>query len=213
MRVHFGRGDRDGLCCVRMMQVDDNSSNDQYPCCRLLRLHAVLCRNVQRFHRCVFCVLCSNILFVLDWIILCTKTTNAQILRALHCGEALHLLIDTKNVSEWTGPHLNRRPCCRGLFLHFVSYRAIRLIRYREQWHTTYTTVTVNSITQYGTRLSAMDDTVTVIHKWFRSCDRNSNFFRDLILMAVSELNGIVCMQFCSCFCAVNIRIRCRLIH
>jgi hypothetical protein len=28
--------------------------------------------------------------------------------------------------------------------------------------------------------------------KWFRSCDRNSDFFRDLILMEVSELNGMV---------------------
>jgi hypothetical protein len=28
--------------------------------------------------------------------------------------------------------------------------------------------------------------------KWCRSCDRNSNFFCDLILMKVSELNGIV---------------------
>ncbi len=28
--------------------------------------------------------------------------------------------------------------------------------------------------------------------KWFRSGDRNSDFFRDLILMEVSEWNGIV---------------------
>jgi hypothetical protein len=39
-------------------------------------------------------------------------------------------------------------------------------------------------------------------------------FFRDLILMEVSELNGIVrfivrsvCKQFCSCKCAFKIRI------
>ncbi len=45
-------------------------------------------------------------------------------------------------------------------------------------------------------------------------------FFCDLALMEVSELNGIVwfivrsvCKQFCSCLCACNIRIRCRLIH
>ncbi len=43
-------------------------------------------------------------------------------------------------------------------------------------------------------------------NKWFRSCDRNSDFFRDLNLMEVSELNGIVrfivrsvCKQFGSC--------------
>jgi hypothetical protein len=40
-----------------------------------------------------------------------------------------------------------------------------------------------------------------------------SNFFRDLILVEVSELNGIVrfivrsvCKQFCSCKCAFKIR-------
>ncbi len=40
----------------------------------------------------------------------------------------------------------------------------------------------------------------------FGSCDRNVDFFRDLILMEVSELNGIVwfiigsvCKQFCLC--------------
>jgi hypothetical protein len=52
-----------------------------------------------------------------------------------------------------------------------------------------------------------------------RAGDRNSDFFRDLILMEVSVLNGIVrfivrsvCKQFCSFICAFNIRIRCRLI-
>ncbi len=57
-------------------------------------------------------------------------------------------------------------------------------------------------------------------NKWFRSCNRNSNFFfRDLILMEISELDGIVrfvvrpvCKQFRSCLCAFNIRTRCRLI-
>ncbi len=50
-------------------------------------------------------------------------------------------------------------------------------------------------------------------NKWFRSCDRNFDFFRDLILMEVSELNGIVwfivrlvCKQFGSCKCAFEIR-------
>jgi hypothetical protein len=28
-------------------------------------------------------------------------------------------------------------------------------------------------------------------NKWFRSCDRNPDFFRDLILMEVSELSGL----------------------
>jgi hypothetical protein len=43
-------------------------------------------------------------------------------------------------------------------------------------------------------------------YKWFCSCDRNSDFFRDLFPMEVSELNGIVrfivisnCEQACSC--------------
>ncbi len=53
----------------------------------------------------------------------------------------------------------------------------------------------------------------------FCSCDRKSIFFCDLILMEVSGLDGIVrfivrsvCTLFCSCLCAFNIRIRCRLI-
>ncbi len=56
-------------------------------------------------------------------------------------------------------------------------------------------------------------------NKWFRSCDRSSDFFCDLILMEVSELNSIVrfivrsvCKQFCSCKWAFKIRIWCRLI-
>jgi hypothetical protein len=47
------------------------------------------------------------------------------------------------------------------------------------------------------------------MYKWFRLCDQNSDLFRDLILMEVSGLNGIVrfivrsvCKQFCSCQCA-----------
>jgi hypothetical protein len=31
-----------------------------------------------------------------------------------------------------------------------------------------------------------------MVKKLFRSCDRNSDFFRDLILMEVSEVNGVV---------------------
>jgi hypothetical protein len=60
-------------------------------------------------------------------------------------------------------------------------------------------------------------------NKLFCSCDRNSDFFRDVVLMEVSELDGIVtivriivksvCKQFGSCSCAFNIRIWCRLIH
>ncbi len=40
------------------------------------------------------------------------------------------------------------------------------------------------------------------------SCDRNSDFFRDLILMEVSELNGIVGLlldQFISCLARANV--------
>jgi hypothetical protein len=66
--------------------------------------------------------------------------------------------------------------------------------------------------------------TVTNPREWsnklLRSCDRNSDFFLDLNRMEVSELDGIirfivrsVCKQFCSCLCAFNIQIRCRLIH
>ena len=61
-------------------------------------------------------------------------------------------------------------------------------------------------------------------NKWFRSCDGNSYFFRDVIILIlmefVSELNGIVrfivgsvCKQVCSNECAFNIRFRCRSIH